>query len=82
MSFNRQLEVIDMFLSDEEIIRLTGRCRRKQQKQVLEAKGVRYFENGINELVVSRAHVERLLSGETLKGSEATPNFEALRKAS
>jgi hypothetical protein len=71
-----------MFLSNEEIVKLTGRHRRRQQKQVLEAKGVPYFENGIDELVISKAHVERILSGEIRTVIESGPDFSALRKAS
>lgn len=72
-----------MFLTKDEITALTGKSRRAQQKQVLEAVGIRYLENGIGELVVSRAHVESRLGGAdqiTIEGSG--PNFDALRKAS
>lgn len=72
-----------MFLTQDEVVVLTGKSRRAQQKQVLEAAGIYYIENGIGELVVSRAHVERRLGGSddvTVSGS--VPNFESLRKAS
>lgn len=68
-----------MFLSEEEIYKLTGKRRRTQQKQVLDAKGITYFENGINELVISKAHVERVLSGEAPSTQTAGPKFEKLR---
>ncbi len=72
-----------MFLTKDEVAILTGKCRKTQQKQVLEAAGIRYLENGIGELVVSRAHVEQKLGGrEEATISGATPNFEALRNAS
>jgi len=72
-----------MFLTQDEVAVLTGKSRRAQQKQVLEAAGIRYLENGIGELVVSRAHVEQRLGGSdeaTISGS--APNFDSLRKAS
>lgn len=72
-----------MFLTKDEIAVLTGKTRRTQQKQVLDAAGIRYIENGIGELVVSRAHVEQRLGGsDQAVVTGAAPNFEALRKAS
>lgn len=72
-----------MFLEADEIERLTGKVRRKPQKQVLDAMGITYKENGIGELVISRKHVERVLGGEdTVPGhvvESAGPNFAALR---
>lgn len=72
-----------MFLEQDEIHRLTGKVQRGKQKAVLDALGVRYVENGIGELVVSRSHVERVLAGDGNDGgAETTPNFDALRKVS
>jgi hypothetical protein len=72
-----------MFLTKEEIFVLTGKVRKAQQMQVLDAAGIRYIENGIGELVVSRAHVERRLDGsDNNQSSESAPNFDALRKVS
>lgn len=71
-----------MFLEQEEVERLTGKSRRAQQKQVLEARGIYYIENGIGELVVSRAHVERILEGKPQERDSSGPNFDSLRKAS
>ncbi|PFG08863.1 MULTISPECIES: DUF4224 domain-containing protein [unclassified Marinobacter] len=71
-----------MFLTNNEVVRLTGRHRRTQQKQVLEALGIVYIENGIDELVISTVHVERVLSDITHHGIETGPNFNALRKVS
>lgn len=68
-----------MFLTNNEVVRLTGRHRRTQQKQVLEALGIVYVENGIDELVISKTHVERVLSDKTHHGIETGPNFSALR---
>ena len=68
-----------MFLTQDEVAVLTGKTRKSSQKQVLEAAGIRYIENGIGEIVVSRAHVEQRLGGgneNTAPGS--APNFEAL----
>lgn len=73
-----------MFLEQDEIHRLTGKVQRGKQKAVLEALGIRYVENGIGELVVSRSHVEKVLAGDGKESwSETAPNFDALlRKAS
>ncbi|HIO30785.1 DUF4224 domain-containing protein [Marinobacter salarius] len=71
-----------MFLSQEEIYKLTGKKRRTQQKQILDAKGITYFENGIDELVILKAHVERVLSGEVGATGGTGPDFDKLRKAS
>ncbi|WP_288365535.1 DUF4224 domain-containing protein [uncultured Marinobacter sp.] len=71
-----------MFLSKDEIVRLTGKKTRHTQKQVLDAMGITWKENGIGELVVSRKHVERVLGGEPgeiyHQGQEAMPNFAAI----
>ncbi|MDF0750347.1 DUF4224 domain-containing protein [Marinobacter sp. 71-i] len=72
-----------MFLTQDEVAVLTGKTRKTSQKQVLEAAGIHYIENGIGELVVSRAHVERMLDGKSQEASPAGPNFASLlRKAS
>ena len=75
--------VSTLFLSENEICRLTGRGRRNRQMQVLGAMGICYRQNGIGELVVSRLHVEQLLGGvmpDYLKNSSdlGMPNFAAL----
>jgi hypothetical protein len=72
-----------LLLSYSEIQRLTGKSRRSTQKQVLDAMGIRYKENGIGELAVSRKHVERALDGDMpdyLKNESdvGMPNFAAL----
>lgn len=72
-----------LLLSYSEIQRLTGKSRRSTQKQVLDAMGIRYKENGIGELAVSRKHVERVLDGDMpdyLKNESdvGMPNFAAL----
>lgn len=71
-----------MFLTQDEVAVLTGKSRRTQQKQVLEAANIYYIENGIGELVVSRAHVERILEGKPQSRDASGPNFDSLRKAS
>jgi hypothetical protein len=70
-----------MFLTKDEIVQLTGRHRKTCQKQVLEAIGIEYRENGINDLVISRRHVERVLGGEPSEpehSGQAEPNFAAV----
>lgn len=70
-----------MFLTNEQVVRLTGKRRRTQQKQILEALGIVYIENGIDELVISTSHVERFLSEKAHQGSNG-PNFSVLREVS
>jgi len=74
-----------VFLEKDEIRRLTGRSTRRTQKQVLDAMGIHYKENGIGELVISKRHVERVLGGEAVEvhhqvhGSHsAMPDFSAI----
>lgn len=71
-----------MFLTRDEIKALTGRQQRAKQKEVLEAMGIQYLENGIDELVISRSHVERKLGGTEEAATEtAGPKFSALDPA-
>lgn len=71
-----------MFLSTDELARLTGKQRKGPQKQVLDAMGITWKENGIGELIVSRKHVERVLGGESVEihhqAQGAQPNFAAI----
>jgi len=71
-----------LILRSKEIRLLTGKHQRGTQKDVLDKMGIRYMENGIGELAVSRKHVERVLSGDTQEGDSALsigePNFSAL----
>ena len=73
-----------MFLEKDEIRRLTGRKTRHTQKQVLDAMGIHYKENGIGELVISKRHVERVLGGEPGEiqydqdPKASMPNFAAI----
>lgn len=72
-----------MFLTPDEVKALTGKARVKKQKEVLDAMEIRYIENGIGEIIVSRSHVEYRLGGsvdEAISGGQ--PNFAALEKAS
>ena len=71
-----------MFLEKEEIDRLTGKKQRRTQMQVLDAMGITYFVNGIDELVVSRRHVEARLGTAASDPAGKAPNFAILEKAS
>lgn len=71
-----------MFLEADEIKRLTGKCHLKKQMEVLDAKGITYFVNGINELVVSRRHVEAKLGALSAEPTGKKPNFQIFERAS
>jgi len=74
-----------MFLDDVEISDLT-RIRRRQkirryreQAAALSAMGIHYLLRGDGSLVVSRAHVEKLLGVDHGRKSEPVPNWDAVR---
>ena len=72
-----------MFLTQDEVATLTGKARKSKQKQVLEAQGIRYIENALGEIIISRAHVEHLLGGQaTPEPRTNAPNFDKLLKVS
>jgi hypothetical protein len=47
-----------VFLTQTEIIELTGRRWRKDQSAWLKAKGYKHEINALGRIVVARAHVE------------------------
>ncbi|WP_428398209.1 DUF4224 domain-containing protein [Marinobacter salarius] len=71
-----------MFLTADEVKTLTGKARKSAQMQWLDAQKIRYFENGIGEIIISRSHVEHLLGGEHDYKESTGPDFSALRKVS
>lgn len=74
-----------LFLSSEELVELTGRKRGKEQRDALDAMGIRWKLNGGGATVVGRRHVEEVLCGgqEPESHGRKKPDFSALdRKAS
>lgn len=74
-----------MFLTEDEIIELTNRRRRKSQSQVLNALGIQHKVRPDGTLLVLRSHVENELGGaeaaEAVKKKEKEPNWGALAHA-
>ncbi|WP_280568133.1 DUF4224 domain-containing protein [Chromohalobacter sp. 296-RDG] len=53
----------DLFLTPGELEQLTGRRRGKEQREQLDAMGVRWLLNAAGETLVGRRHVEEVLCG-------------------
>lgn len=65
-----------MFLSQNEIERLTGRKRYSAQVKWLKAHGYRFTVNGLNQPIVAVAESTRKLVGGASRQQE--PNWEAM----
>lgn len=52
-----------IFLTSDEIVRLTGKDQAAAQKRYLDKKQIPYEVNAIGEILVSRNYIERRLSG-------------------
>jgi hypothetical protein len=75
-------QVIDMFLSPDEIIELTGRHRRDAQVKQLNKMGIVYKLRADGSVVVLTAHVSKEFDGEVsgIKKVDSTePNWAAVR---
>lgn len=72
-----------MFLTQDEIVELTGKRRRESQRQVLNALGVVYKVRPDGSLVVARAHAmkEFGVAEDKKKQKDVEPNWGALAHA-
>lgn len=52
------MEQTEMFLSDEQVIKLTGRKTKKLQCEHLKRLGIPFHQNAAGKPVVCRVHVE------------------------
>lgn len=68
---------MQLFLSCEEIEYLTGRRKPSAQIKTLKQKGFEFTVNAKGLPVLTRAHVEAMLSANT-KAEQFTPNFGAI----
>ncbi|MES3674398.1 DUF4224 domain-containing protein [Halomonas elongata] len=69
----------DLFLTPDELEHLTGRRRGKEQREQLDAMGVRWLVNAAGETLVGRRHVEEVLCGTASSDrKKREPNFGAL----
>ena len=64
-----------MFLSEEEIVALTGYKRRGKQADWLQANGFNFHLRGDGGIAMSRSHVEDVLSMSTRKRRPPQPDF-------
>lgn len=64
-----------LFLSDSELIELTGFCRKEKQKEFLRKNKIEFVEKRGGYPVVSRAI---FLNVDNLPKSRVEPNFGAL----
>ena len=67
-----------IFLSADELARLTGRDQTAAQRRYLTRKQIPHDVNAIGEILVSRSYIERRLSGAAGDSGtgEFRPNFE------
>ncbi|MGQ0335723.1 DUF4224 domain-containing protein [Halomonas elongata] len=69
----------DLFLTPDELEHLTGRRRGKEQREQLDAMGVRWLVNADGEILVGRRHVEEVLCGTASSDrKKREPNLGAL----
>lgn len=72
---------MSMFLTDDEIQRLTGYKRPVDQQRWLLHRGWLYEMNAAGRTIVLRSYADRKLSGNKTMGNhqvQITPNFEAV----
>lgn len=67
-----------MFLSKQEIERLTGKKRYSAQLRWLRDHGYKVVENGLGEPIVSVAEATRKTTGGSAASREEGPRWEAL----
>ncbi len=67
---------MSMFLTEEDIINLTGKQRRNAQMKELNILGITFRKRGDGSLVVMTAHVEKILDGKIPSGLESTNEVE------
>lgn len=66
------MEQTEMFLSDEQVIKLTGRKTKKLQCEHLKRLGIPFHQNAAGKPVVCRVHVEVLPPAANEPESEPT----------
>ena len=74
--------IINMFLSPDEIIELTGRHRRDAQVKQLNKMGIVYKVRADGSVVVLTAHVSKEFDGDVAsvkKANSTEPNWAAVR---
>lgn len=67
-----------MFLTPEQLQKLTGRQKTPSQEKMLKSMGVDYRLRGDGKLVVLASHIEKILNGqpESKTRKPITPDFD------
>lgn len=68
------------FLDTDEIVRLTGKKRKDEQKNWLIEKGYIFELNAANEPIVNRFYCRNRLSGTKIEIPCTQPNFRAINE--
>jgi len=74
-------QVIDMFLSPDELIELTGRRRRDAQVKVMRHMGIQHRIRPNGSLAVLKSHIEKQFDGREIDGianKRIEPNWSAV----
>jgi hypothetical protein len=75
---------MSMFLTDDEVISLTGRKRRDAQVKALRYMGIEHRTRADGSVVVLAEHVNKILGGipttEKPLRDKVEPNWEALQR--
>lgn len=68
-----------LFLTDDELTKLTGWKQKGRQKRALQRMNVPFILNAVGEILVSRSTVEKILGGQVVEPEAVNePNFEFL----
>jgi hypothetical protein len=69
-----------MFLTEDELVTLTGRKTARTQSVVLSQMGINFKLNAIGKVIVLRSHAEQVISGERNRSAKIfEPNWAAVR---
>lgn len=69
-----------MFLSEDELVVLTGRKTARTQSVVLGQMGINFKLNAIGKVIVLKTHAEQVISGEKNRSARIfEPNWAAVR---
>lgn len=68
-----------MFLTDEEVVLLTGYRKPKLQRQQLRLQGLSFLEDAFGRPRVLKETVQSLLTPKAPASRRTRPNFEALK---
>lgn len=71
-----------MFLTDEELITISGYKNKKFQRKWLLANGIKHIVSSQGKVLVHQMHLENILGASrpsTKSASFCTPDFEALK---